>query len=82
MAYFGTKINHLNREFRKLLHKQFSFADDTEHNTEVKNAIQADICNLFKVLIENDIFSDNTTRQIYKELYKEIIRLQNSVKKV
>jgi hypothetical protein len=82
MAYLGKKVNFLNREFRKLLHKQFSFTDTTERNTEVKNAIQTDIWNLFKVLIENDKFSDNTKRQIYRELYAEILRLQNSVKKV
>ena len=82
MAYLGTKVNFLSREFRKLLHQEFAYADDTERNTEVKNAIQTDILFLFKVLIENDNFSNNIKSQIYRELYKEILRLQNTTKKV
>tara|TARA_Y100001938_G_C7832155_1_gene301913 strand:- start:245 stop:487 length:243 start_codon:yes stop_codon:yes gene_type:complete len=71
-----TKHEILVTNYRELLNYRFDYANDTERNKSVKNEIDIDTWNIFRVLVDENNFDAKTTTSIFAILQDEIKRLK------
>ena len=71
-----TKHESLVTNYRELLNYRFDYANDTERNKSVKNEIDIDTWNIFRVLVDENNFDAKTTTSIFAILQDEIKRLK------
>ena len=71
-----TKHEILVTNYRELLNYRFDYANDTERKKSVKNEIDIDTWNIFRVLVDENNFDAKTTTSIFAILQDEIKRLK------